>query len=180
MVQTPMLSTMTFKIAEVNIVKEVEPNIIGLIIVTLLCGIYITYSWKFGVYVNKVSSFFIYWDLNIHIFMFLPVCHFCKFLDSQKTTRWTVLLVVLKRLKCSWISKHTLEMLTQNAMVQTPMLSTMTFKIAEVNTVKEVEPNIIGLSRNLQKHKWLLPVNFNCQLSSNCSPFRSTWFHSRF
>jgi hypothetical protein len=34
-------------------------------------------------------------------------------------------------------------MLEQNAMVQTPMLSTMTFKIAEVNTVKEVEPNII-------------------------------------
>ena len=42
-------------------------------------------------------------------------------------------------------------MLTQNAMVQTPMLLTMTFKIAEVNIVKEVEPNMIGMSRNLQK-----------------------------
>jgi hypothetical protein len=39
-------------------------------------------------------------------------------------------------------------MLTQNAMVQTPMLSTMTFKIAEVNIVKEVEPNMIGLSNH--------------------------------
>ena len=39
----------------------------------------------------------------------------------------------------------------QNAMAPTPMLSTMIFKIAQVNTVKEVELNIIGLSRNLQK-----------------------------
>jgi hypothetical protein len=30
----------------------------------------------------------------------------------------------------------------------TNMLLTMTFKIAQVNIVKEVEPNIIGLSRN--------------------------------
>jgi len=30
----------------------------------------------------------------------------------------------------------------QNAMVQTPMLSTMIFKTAQVNIMKEVEPNI--------------------------------------
>jgi hypothetical protein len=42
-------------------------------------------------------------------------------------------------------------MLTQNAMVQTPMLSNMILKIAQVNIVKEVELNMIGLSRNLQK-----------------------------
>jgi hypothetical protein len=42
-------------------------------------------------------------------------------------------------------------MLTQNAMVQTPMLSTMILKIAQVNIVKEVDSNIIKLSRNLQK-----------------------------
>jgi hypothetical protein len=39
----------------------------------------------------------------------------------------------------------------QNVMAQTPMLSTMIFKIVQVNIVKEVELNIIGMSRNLQK-----------------------------
>jgi hypothetical protein len=42
-------------------------------------------------------------------------------------------------------------MLTQNAMVQTHMLSTMILKIAKVNIVKEVDSKIIELSRNLQK-----------------------------
>ena len=50
-------------------------------------------------------------------------------------------------------------MLTQNAMVQTPMLSTMILKIAQVNIVKEVDSNIIKLSRNLQK--WQTGENMN-------------------
>ena len=36
-------------------------------------------------------------------------------------------------------------------MLQTPMLSTMILKIAQVNIVKDVDSNIIELSRNLQK-----------------------------
>ena len=38
-------------------------------------------------------------------------------------------------------------MLAQYAMAPAPMLSTMIFQIARVNVVKEVESNIIGLSR---------------------------------
>jgi len=82
------------------------------------------------------------WQDVVHSF------HFFSFLTGAfSITRWTVLTVILKRWKCSWIIKHNLDILKQYAMVPTPMLSTRIFQIAQVNIVKEVELDIIWLLR---------------------------------